>query len=600
MDLKITELVDIKRFQRLMDSLYKATGIPSGLLDLEGDILTATGWQLICSEFHRVNTQTRKNCIASDQYVKMHINEGPFAGYLCQNGMIDYAWPIVIKGKHLANLFLGQFFFEPPDETFFRQQAKQYGFDEEEYIKALHQVPILERQTVEDILVFFAQLADLLGEAGSRSKETREITSFSQEILNAIPSPVFYKDSQGVYLGCNKAFEKYAGKPRGEIIGQTVQTVFPAQVANRYRQMDEELFRHPQTQVYEDFYRDNQGREHAVLFNKAPFQSVEGEIAGLVGVITDITNQKAVEAALTQSEAKYRALFENMMNAFVYFEIVKDDSGNPVEYRFLEANDAFERHAGLAKADVIGKTINETVFKADNTGDDWVKLFNDTVRSGKALTFEHELKVLNRWLLVSAYSPLAGFFAMVFSDITSHKKNEERNQHYAYHDALTGLPNRRLLEDRLTMAIAQGKRSQEQVAVVFFDLDNFKPVNDTYGHDAGDELLQEIARRTEACVRQGDTVARIGGDEFVIVLPAIKTKDDVITIAGRVLQECRRPVMLRGSTVAVSASIGISFFPQDGTDITELTRKADLAMYTSKQKGRDQICLVDRCVRPCN
>ncbi|SMC32656.1 diguanylate cyclase domain-containing protein [Sporomusa malonica] len=600
MGLKFTELVDIERLQRLMDTLYKATGIPSGISDLDGGIMTATGWQPICTEFHRVNPQTRQICIESNQQVKEHINDGPFIGYYCKNGMIDYACPIIIEGQHLANLFLGQFFFEPPDDKTFRQQAKKYGFDENAYIKALRQVPILERQTVENILMFFSQLADLLSEAGLRSKENREIANFLQEILNAIPSPVFYKDIKGFYMGCNKAFEEYAGKPREEIIGHTVQTVFPAQTANAYHQMDEELFRHPQTQVYEHFYQDKQGRERAVLFNKAPFQSIGGEVAGLVGVITDITNQKSIEAALTQSEAKYRALFENMMNAFVYFEIVKDDSGNPIEYRFLEVNDAFERHSGIVKTAVIGKTINETVFKADDTGVDWVKLFNDTVRSGKALTFEHELKVLNRWLLVSAYSPLTGFFAMVFSDITQHKKNEEKNQHYAYHDPLTGLPNRRLLEDRLTMAIAQAKRNKEQVAVVFFDLDNFKPVNDTYGHDAGDELLQEIAHRTEACVRQGDTVARIGGDEFVIVLPAIKTKDDVITIATRVLQECRRPIMLRGSTVAVSASIGISFFPQDGTDITELTRKADVAMYTSKQKGRDQICLIDECIRSCS
>ncbi|MDF2572459.1 MAG: diguanylate cyclase domain protein [Sporomusa sp.] len=597
MVLKFTELVDIERLQRLMDALYKASGIPSGLLDLNGEILTATGWQPICSEFHRVDPQTRQNCIASDQHVTKHINDGPFIGYHCKNGMIDYACPIIIEGQHLANLFLGQFFFEPPDETVFRQQAKKYGFDEDSYIKALRQVPILARQTVEDILEFFSQLAGLLGEAGLRSKENREIANFLQEILDAIPSPVFYKDTNGIYLGCNKACEEFSGKPREEIIGQPVHTVFPAQAAKKYHEMDEELFRHPQTQVYEYFYQDKQGRERAVLFNKAPFKSIGGAVAGLVGVMTDITEQKSIEAALTQSEAKYRALFENMMDAFVYFEIIKDDSGNPIEYQFLEVNNAFERHAGITKDAVIGKNINETVFAAGDNGVDWVSLFNETVKSGKPLTFEHDFKQLNRWLLISAYSPLPGYFAMVFSDITQHKKNEEKNQHYAYHDPLTGLPNRRLLEDRLSMAIIQAKRNQEQVAVVFFDLDNFKPVNDTYGHDVGDELLQEIASRTEACVRQGDTVARIGGDEFVIVLPAIKSKDDVITIANRVLQECRRPVTLRGSTVSVSASIGISFFPQDGTDITELTRKADVAMYMSKQRGRDQICLVDGCIR---
>ena len=161
-----------------------------------------------------------------------------------------------------------------------------------------------------------------------------------------------------------------------------------------------------------------------------------------------------------------------------------------------------------------------------------------------------------------------------------------RAQHLADHDALTGLPNRRLLEDRLTQALALSYRNRKQTAAMFIDLDRFKAVNDTLGHAVGDQLLREVARRLVKQLRVGDTVCRIGGDEFVVVLPEIKRSTDAANVAQKVLEELSRPIQVEENSVAVTPSIGIAIYPDDGRDAETLIRNSDAAMYHAKELGR--------------
>ena len=163
---------------------------------------------------------------------------------------------------------------------------------------------------------------------------------------------------------------------------------------------------------------------------------------------------------------------------------------------------------------------------------------------------------------------------------------QARAQHLADHDALTGLPNRRLLEDRLTQALALSQRNRQQTAVMFVDIDRFKTVNDSLGHAAGDVLLKEIAQRLVNQLRVGDTVCRIGGDEFVVVLPEVKRSSDVAQVAQKVIEQLSQPVVIERRELVVTASIGISVFPEDGDDAGTLIRNADAAMYAAKELGR--------------
>lgn len=173
-------------------------------------------------------------------------------------------------------------------------------------------------------------------------------------------------------------------------------------------------------------------------------------------------------------------------------------------------------------------------------------------------------------------------------DITELKEAEEKIRQLAYYDTLTGLPNRRLLVDRLDHALAQARRFHRSLAVMFLDLDRFKLINDTLGHSSGDELLRQVATRLAACVREGDTVARPGGDEFVIVLTEVAQPQDAAGVARKVITAFDAPFPVAGQELRVTTSIGIAIYPIDGADdVDELMKKADMAMYRAKEAGRN-------------
>jgi len=587
---KFAEMVDIPRLQKLMDALYEATGMPSAIIDKDLIVMTATGWQDICVKFHRIQSETLEKCKESDSYISKNLQKGPYVGYRCKNGMLDYACPIIIEGKCVATLFIGQLFLEPPQEDFFRQQARTYDFDEEEYIAALRKVPIMKEEQVELILLFYVQLAKLIADMGLRSVKQLEMVTFQQALMNAIPNPIFYKNVKGIYQGCNNAFSDFLGIPQNKIIGSSVYDLSPHELAVKYEEMDWELFNNPRVQIYEYQALNTHGEKREIIYNKAPYLDLDGQVAGLVGVMVDITEKKQLENALKSSQTKYRSLFNNLFHGFVYFEKVFDDNGNFVDYSIMEVNAAFEKLTGFNKNELVGKRMSETVFSAQRASINWLEMLNDLPINGETRTIEQFSKVVKKWFLISAYIPQPGYCAILLSDITEQKKNIEQAQHYAYHDPLTGLPNRRLFDDRLAVSIAQGKREDGKIAVAFLDLDKFKDVNDTFGHEGGDILLKEVANRLATCIREGDTASRIGGDEFVIILPNLRAYDEASIITKRILEKCKQPFYINNQEVKISASIGVSFFPQDGDDVTSLTRNADIAMYRCKEQGRDGIC----------
>jgi diguanylate cyclase (GGDEF)-like protein len=179
------------------------------------------------------------------------------------------------------------------------------------------------------------------------------------------------------------------------------------------------------------------------------------------------------------------------------------------------------------------------------------------------------------------------------ADVTPLKTYQDAVEYMALHDALTGLPNRRLLTDRLNQAIMVGQRSKRPLVICYLDLDGFKPVNDRRGHAAGDELLKEVAVRLQSCVRANDTVCRLGGDEFVLMLTGLEQPDEHDSVVQRIIDEIGKPFAIGddgSATVTVTASIGVTLFPQDGGDADTLLRHADHAMYLAKSLGRNRVC----------
>jgi len=184
-----------------------------------------------------------------------------------------------------------------------------------------------------------------------------------------------------------------------------------------------------------------------------------------------------------------------------------------------------------------------------------------------------------------------GELAVIYEDTTGERQAAEMVYHQAHHDTLTGLPNRLLFGDRLQQAFASAQRQQTLLGLMFVDLDHFKEVNDTRGHHMGDLLLQEVARRMKACLRVSDTLARVGGDEFVVVLPALEAPHSARLVANKLCAELRQPFVLEALQVQLSCSIGIALYPESARTRDELVHQADQAMYRVKHCGRDGVCV---------
>jgi diguanylate cyclase (GGDEF)-like protein/PAS domain S-box-containing protein len=260
--------------------------------------------------------------------------------------------------------------------------------------------------------------------------------------------------------------------------------------------------------------------------------------------------------------------------------------------RIIKVNPAFTRTTGYPAEEAIGRTprmlqsgIQDRAFYERF----WRALLEKGEWQGDIWNRRRNGEVYPEWLNISCVRDETGEvqnYVAIFSDITERKRHEALITHQAQHDPLTGLPNRALFHDRLVQAIAVARRNSSGLAVMFLDLDLFKSVNDTHGHEAGDELLRQVAERLRATVREVDTVARISGDEFTVLLPQVQDASGTKAVAAKLEQAVRQPYRIGQAAVHVGASIGVSHFPDDGQDEEALLRAADRAMYEAKRRGR--------------
>jgi len=467
----------------------------------------------------------------------------------------------------------------------------------------------------------------------------------------------------------------------------------------------------------EDFFPHFPGGGRWLFFTAAPLRGLDGEIIGAIETLQDTTERRRAEEAHAESqrllaEEKYKTLFNEMINGFALHEVVLDDAGNPVDFRFLAVNPAFEAMTGLREEDIIGKNVRDALPGIEAT---WIEHYGRVALTGEPEAFEAHSQDIGKTFEVRAFRPSDGQFAVTFQDVSGRKQAEVRLQllasvfentqegivitdptgtiievnasferiteydraelmgrnpsllqsghhgpefyqalwmalmeegvwrgeiwnrrkggevypqqltisavqdshghisHFvgvavdisaikrheaeldriAHYDALTGLPNRVLLNDRMRQAISKAQRERTLLAVCFLDVDGFKPVNDTYGHNAGDLLLIELAERFNAVLRGNDTVARLGGDEFILLLADLKDQTACTQILERILSTISRPFDIDGATVTVTASIGVTLYPLGAKDTDTLIRQADQAMYKSKQMGKNTFFFYD-------
>ena len=304
----------------------------------------------------------------------------------------------------------------------------------------------------------------------------------------------------------------------------------------------------------------------------------------MVGTTLDVTPQKTLEAELRSSAMRFRTAFDNIPDVVVIYDR---------DLRIQYINPATTRTTGLPVEAFLGKREDE-IFPPSVIRP-WQSLLHDALHEGRGGTMELEVRLAPgpRNLQVTCV-PLRrpdGEVAEVMGithDFTERKQAEEQAVRAALHDKLTGLPNRALLFEYSSHVFDRARRGQHEGAVLFIDLDRFKPINDLHGHQAGDSLLIEVAHRIEHCVRKSDMAFRIGGDEFLVLLPHLEDRAEAARIAQRLNDALARPFLLGHNEVAISASIGISLFPHDGEDMQTLVNAADNAMYLAKEVGKNQ------------
>jgi diguanylate cyclase (GGDEF)-like protein/PAS domain S-box-containing protein len=401
-------------------------------------------------------------------------------------------------------------------------------------------------------------------------------------ILETLQEPYYEVDLQGRPIMYNAAYFRTLGYTPEEVMGSNTTRHTPEMakvVADAFQRVRETGL--PQQDLYWEYIHRN-GSAVQVQGSVNLIRNAAGEPTGFRGIFRDVTESRKTEEALRLSEARFRALTN--LSSDWYWEL---DAG----HCFTRMESRREKRQS-GESYLIGRQIWQTGFELDTGWDGFIDMLHGHLPFRDVIMHRVTSKGEPFYISASAEPVFdgAGNFAGyrgVSREITEQKIAEDRIQYLATHDGLTTLPNRLMFSHLLSNAIKTAARYQRGFAILFVDLDRFKFINDTLGHDAGDKLLQEITTRFKHALRSSDVIARLGGDEFVVLVQETNDGQQAATVARKLLSEAIKPVMLAGQECRVTASIGIALFPVDGNDEQSLMKNADIAMYYAKEEGKN-------------
>ncbi|NJA05810.1 diguanylate cyclase [Methylococcaceae bacterium WWC4] len=632
-NLKFADLVDVASLQTLMDGLCELIGIANAVIDTDGVVITHSGWQEACALYHRVDPRTRGNCLDSDTVLAASLLKGEaFAIYACLNGLVDCAMPIIVDGYHVANIFTGQCFTEPPDSDYFRERAQNLKFDEEAYLRAIAKIPVVPRERLEKITRMYADLAQILGAYGLdrlRQRQTaEELVTLSQRLAEkveertlelhernsqlqrekqaltdsearlqalfenmssgvAVYLPIDAEASDFVFLAFNKAAEAIDKIQRDQVIGRPLSQVFPGAAEFGLAAVLRRVAATGRAEAFPSaHYRD--GRVDGWRDNYV-YQLPSGE---LVAIYDDVTELRERETVRQELDARFRSTFDA---AAIGMALVLPDG------RFMQVNAALCKIVGYSEAELLGLTFQD-ITHPDDLQTDLSQV--QALLDGDGTGYQMEKRYFHKdgrliWILLSVSAVRDGedrilYFVSQVQDITDRRHLLEQLERQAHLDYLTGIPNRRYFMEQAELELARVQRYGNHLSVLMLDIDRFKVINDTYGHAIGDRVLQKMGQIFIETLREIDIPGRLGGEEFAVLLPETGLQKAVeVADRLRVIVAASKIALASGLPLRFTVSIGIATLRESSVNIDTLLNLADQALYQAKQTGRNKVCCLE-------
>src|SRR3954470_10317353 len=434
-----------------------------------------------------------------------------------------------------------------------------------------------QRTFAEYEIAFLKSAASLLGEAVERShteQALRKSESRLKQLIASTLDAVFSVDRNGIVIEWNPQAEGAFGLRAKDVVGRglppDVRQLFDSVYASTTRRVERIARRANGEEFPVEVTIDRVGR---------------GDDQTFTAFLRDISERKRSQLELEHREQRFRALVEKSWSGVALLS---------ADLAFCYSGASTERLLGYTEDDLTGTSFLGYIHPREREA---LRESLGALAAGASHEAHAELRFRHRsgvWIWLEAFAqnmlhePSVGAIVLNYRDVTQRKATEKQLEYQAYYDALTGLPNRLLFRDRVVNAIAQAQRNRRGIAVMYLDLDHFKNVNDGLGHSTGDALLSEVAMRLATCVRASDTISRLGGDEFTILLIDTSSTEAIAGVARKILQSLAHPFRVEGHELFVTASIGISIFPSDGDEVETLLKSADSAMYRAKELGRNQ------------
>jgi diguanylate cyclase (GGDEF)-like protein/PAS domain S-box-containing protein len=449
----------------------------------------------------------------------------------------------------------------------------------------------LVRDAQDNVLFYEGTVEDITEERVALAQRDRSETLL-RNVLQSIPDPIWLKDLHGTYMTCNMAFAINLGVQPADVQGTRDTDWVDEAAAAQYLKTDRDAMDAGRPLRFEEAFGSSDltsASLHELM--KTPMRDSSGKVIGILGMARNIQPQKDTEAQLRTTQAELQATLNALPDLLIEF----NDEGRIRALHAHNESDLLaptESQLGQLQWDLLPKEAAEVFLLA----------LQETRQTGQSTGRQYRLNLAKgtQWFELSIVRKPTDpgeedRFIAIVRNISQRKAAEQAIELMAFQDNLTGLPNRRLFNDRLQSAVMASHRGQNHGALLFIDLDRFKQLNDTYGHDVGDLLLKEVGARLQQCIRAVDTVARLGGDEFVVLLQGLnahggEAREHAQAVGLKIIERLNEPYLLNALSHTITPSLGITLFFGQGTTVDALLKQADLAMYRAKDMGRNTLC----------